>query len=161
MGSICNLFSGVFKSSMNAQPAAIVDQVKDAIQKGIVGPLQLPPGALTALMGQSSLETRAWKSPVFNITHSLFNRHKGSGRGEWTGQTYYATAKDTDLRIFKDIYQSARDMAQLLQDPLYRVALNALQEGDIRQYAEALHDAGFAESDTYAKDIISTASQYA
>lgn len=160
MGALCKLFSDML-SQNPTPPVAMVDQVKDAIRKGITIPLGLPESAVIALLAQSSLETRAWKSSVFNVTHSLFNRHAGSGRGEWTGRTYFATSKDPDLRIFTDIYQSARDMKQLLTDPLYKHALVALQQGNVRQYAEALQDAGFAESDTYAQGIISTASNYA
>lgn len=160
MGSLGKLFAAMFNPSQTP-PAPMVEQVKDALRKGITIPLGLPEGALIALLSQSSLETRAWKSPVFNTTHSLFNRHAGSGRGEWTGRTYFATSKDPDLRIFTDIYQSARDMAQLLSDPLYSRALVALRHGNVRQYAEALHDAGFAESESYAKDLIATSYAYA
>lgn len=131
-------------------PMTLKEEIKDAIQQGIVGPLRLPPSALMALYAQAVLETGNFTARYFPTTHSLFNRHKGSGRGEWTGQTYYVSVGDADLRIYTDVYQSARDMAQLLSDPLYGAAYLALRANNPEMYFEALQAAGFSTQATYA-----------
>lgn len=125
--------------------------IKDAIQTEIVLPLNLPDGALDALHLQFGHETAygtAWyfqgpqpdgKPPTYN----LFNRHAGSGRGEWTHVSKYVGPGDPDIRIFSDVYQSARDYVQLMQDAYYSKAYAALQAGDYGQYFHELDAAGF------------------
>ena len=137
------------------------EKIKDAIQQGIVEPLRLPPSALGALYAQAVLETGDFKARYFPTTNSLFNRHKGSGRGEWTGRTYYVSAGDADIRIFTDVYQSARDMAQLLTDPRYNQAYLALRSGNPEAYFAALQEAGFSTQTTYAQALQRTYRDYA
>lgn len=134
-------------------PMTLKETILDAIRVGIVGPLRLPPNTLNALYAQAVLETGNFTARYFPTTNSLFNRHKGSGRGEWTGKTYYVSAGDADLRIFTDVYQSARDMAQLLSDPHYNQAFLALRSGNVKGYFEALQLAGFSTQDTYASAL--------
>ncbi len=128
-------------------------QIKAAINQKIVIPLSLPASTVNALFAQAVLETGHFKSPAFAATNSLFNRHKGSGRGFWTGRTYYANPGDADLRIYDSIYQSAEDMAQLLTDPHYIRALLALRAGNVSQYFYELQVAGFSVQDTYASAL--------
>ena len=130
-------------------------QVKTAIQVGIVEPLRLGPNALLALYAQAALETGNFKSRAFLATNSLFNRHKGSGRGEWLrdAPVFYAGPGDADLRTYSDIHQSARDMAQLLSDPLYGQAFLALRSNNVAMYYDALGRAGFAADRSYAKNL--------
>lgn len=126
-------------------------EVRAAIQQGIIDPLGLPDNAEEALVAQWKNETASGTAWYFQgnqpdgkpPTYNLFNRHAGSGRGEWTHQSKYVGPGDTDIRIFEDVYQSARDYAQLLQDPLYRPALAALTRGDNGGYFHALDVAGF------------------
>lgn len=54
----------------------------------------------------------------YALTRSLFNRHRGTGRGEWTGQVRM-TERGEDLRIYDSPEQSVRDIIQLYNDPLY------------------------------------------
>ncbi len=166
LGGFLALF--LFKD-MGALPATpkitMNESVLDAIMQGIVKPLGLPDVSGVILQVQSKLETGAWKSVSFQMTRSLFNRHMGSGRGEWLGSgipkaniklgahIYYAGPGDADLRIYSDIYQSARDMAQLLRDPLYVQALAALRKGSAPEYYNALGAAGFAADTTYAANL--------
>lgn len=134
-----------------------VEEIHDAIRVGIVRPLGLPAIAEGALSVQSRVETADWKAWYFAgpqkdgkpPTFNLWNRRKGSGRGEWTGLTKFISHADPDERIYTDVYQSARDMSQLLQDPLYRHALAALRAGDARRYYAELGKAGFAASPSY------------
>lgn len=140
-----------------------VDQNQDAINVNIAGPLGIPAAGAAALYAQAKLETGNFASNAFAATNSLFNRHKGNGAigvensdGYWTGRVYYATSADPDLRIYTDIYQSAQDMAQLLQDPLYASALAALRAGSPAEYFTAVTKAGYAASPTYAMDLQST-----
>lgn len=130
------------------------DPNRDAIDVNIRQALGLPEIATDILYAQAQLETGNFASNVFKQTHSLFNRHKGSGRGYWTGNTYYANSNDADLRIYTDVNQSAQDMAQLLQDPLYSKALAQLQAGSAPTYYNELAKAGYAASLTYAEDLI-------
>lgn len=152
--AIQDFFTSLFHTA-ETFTVGIKDQVRDAIIKGIVTPLQLPDGAADVLVAQSDVETGGWTSLAFVNTDSLFNRHVGSGRGEWKSDSpaYYASYADPDLRTYTDIYQSARDMAQLLTDPLYRNALYALRQNDSQGYADALQAAGFAANPEYAQLI--------
>lgn len=144
---------------LSAENAVSTVLVKDAIQREIVDALGLPQQCLDFLYDQFKAETAngtAWyfqgpqpdgKPPTFN----LFNRHAGSGRGDWTHESKYVGPGDEDIRIFTDVYQSARDYVQLLNDPLYREALMALQRGDGGGYFHALDVAGFdSHSGNYA-----------
>lgn len=125
--------------------------VRDAIQKGIIEALDLPAQAEEALVAQWKNETASGTAWYFQgpqpdgkpPTNNLFNRHAGSGKGEWTHQTKYVGPGDTDIRIFSDVYQSARDYVELLQDGLYAPALAALARGDNGGYFHALDVAGF------------------
>lgn len=141
------------ENSKPAQPQDMRSRVVDAIRKGIVIPLRLPNRAVDILYAQAVLETGKFTGKAFAATNSLFNRHKGSGRGEWTGRTFYANPGDADLRVYSDVYQSARDMAQLLQDGLYRNALSALRLGSSNGYYDALSIAGFAADMNYAANL--------
>lgn len=136
--------------------------IKDAILKGIVEPLKLPLKCVDILFAQAILETGHFTAWYFQglpqkdglpPTYSLFNRHKGSGLGEWTGQTKYISPGDADVRIFTDVYQSARDMRQLLTDPHYGPSLLALRVGNAGQYYDELQKAGFSVSMTYAAGL--------
>jgi flagellum-specific peptidoglycan hydrolase FlgJ len=136
--------------SLFSAPAAQPQSVESVIQEFIVRPLSLSPLATGALYAQAKLETGDFKSRAFLATNSLFNRHAGSGAGYWSGRTFYVSPQDADLRIYTDIGQSARDMAQLLQDPLYARALYALRQGDTSGYFSAVAAAGFSTQSTYA-----------
>lgn len=153
-------------SSTAEGPTIMGDENKNAILQGIVVPLQLPGVCVDILYAQAALETgnfdlverhpgRPWPigSPsAFARSNSLFNRHAGSGRGEWTGKVLYVKPGDEDVRIYTDVHQSARDMAQLLQDPFYSRALGALLLGDRRAYFDALQGK-FSTSLSYARDL--------
>lgn len=128
-------------------------EISNAIETYIVRPLGLSQLALKALMSQSQLETGNFKSPVFLATKSLFNRHKGFGDGFWTGQTYYASGADSNLRIYTSVEQSAQDFAELLKNPLYTHALFFLRAGEINHYFEELQSVGFSASPTYAANL--------
>lgn len=66
----------------------------------------------------------------YALTRSLFNRHVGSGRGEYSGRSHM-TAGGEDLRIYKDPEQSVRDIIQLYADDgLYADAYAAALSGD-------------------------------
>ncbi len=164
------IFAGVFLvwifSLIQPQKEmTLTDTINDAIRKGIVSPLGLPAVAVDILRVQSKLETGSWTSKAFKATNSLFNRHAGSGRGVWIGaekprsswkigvDLYYAKPGDEDLRVYTDVYQSARDMAQLLKDPLYVQALRALERGSMPDYYNALKTAGFAADPSYAQSL--------
>lgn len=149
---LLSLFGGVAMASPeDPGPVDLPGQVEDAIRTEIVENLNLPRNMTQALVKQSARETRNWKAPYFAgpqtdgkpPTFNLFNRHAGTGRGEWTHQTKYVSAGDADLRIYTDVYQSARDYVQLMQDPLFKWALIALKAGDAPGYFQALEDAGF------------------
>lgn len=139
--------------------------IYDAIRRGIVGPLGLPTNAAPILFAQYILETNHGKAWYFPTTKSLFNRHTGSGRGDWIGSGkpesawvqgvdyIYVSAGDPNIRCFRDVYQSARDMAQLLSDPLYCNALAGLRRGSAPDYFNALHQAGFSTQSTYASSL--------
>ncbi len=139
--------------------------VEDAIRQGIVLPLSLPDECVLILRVQSQLETGNWLAKSFVNTNSLFNRHVGSGKGDWIGagkpksslavnvDFYDAGPGDRDLRKFTDIGQSARDMAQLLSDGLYVNALSALRRADAKGYYTALTIAGFAADPSYAVNL--------
>lgn len=160
------------KTGLGPLPSAAVtgkvlsqkETVMAAITSGIVEPLGLPDVAGVILMVQSKLETAAWSSPAFKATNSLFNRHAGSGRGEWLGagknghivgkDVYYAGPGDADIRMYTDVFQSARDMKQLLTDGLYAQALAALRKGSAPEYYNALGAAGFAADPSYAKNLL-------
>lgn len=157
----------LFKDA-NAEPTILGVgplSVDDAIMAYIVRPLGLPDEAGPILRVQSALETGNWKSNAFKKTNSLFNRHVGSGRGFWVGagkpissrvsgvDYYDAGAGDRDLRIYADIGQAAKDMAQLLSDGLYVSALTALRRADANGYYYALGAAGFAKDPTYAYNL--------
>lgn len=86
----------------------------------------------------ADLETDAFKSKALLATNSLFNRHKGSGKGEWTGRTYYASPSDQDLRVYASLEQSVRDIVQLLHDGLYKDALAAAMANDAPRFFTAL-----------------------
>lgn len=133
-------------------PKLTPEVIKDAIKAGICDPLKLPSVCVNILYAQAILETGNFKAWYFQgaeqkdgkpPTYNLFNRHKGSGRGEWTGQTKYVSPGDADIRIYTDVYQSSRDMRQLLTDPLYAQALLCLRRGDAARYYEELQKAGF------------------
>lgn len=158
------IFSGLVPMEIN--PTTI----KDAILKGIVIPLKLPESTVNVLYAQAILETGNFKAWYFQgmpqkdgapPTYNLYNRHKGSGRGEWTGKTKYISPGDADVRIYTDIYQSARDMAQLLSDPHYAKSLLALRQGDAARYYEELQKAGFSVSLTYSAGLKRVYSQLA
>ena len=142
-----SLFSG------GAEPQTPMQGVLAAIRENITVPLGLPEAMTTALAAQSSLETAHWASGVYRATNSLFNRHVGSGKGYWTGTSYYANPGDPNLRVYTDISQSARDMAELLQDPLYREALQNLKQGSATGYFRAVAAAGFAATPHYAEAV--------
>lgn len=134
-----------------------------AINTYITIPLGLAASATDILYAQASLETGGFNSTAFSVTNSMFNRHVGNGvvgspnsDGYWTGREYYATASDPDLRIYSDVNQSAQDMAQLLQNALYKTALQDLRNGDAPDYYNDLTKAGYAASLTYAADCQST-----
>lgn len=143
----------IIKLMEKPAPKNIKERVLAAIREGIVMPLGLPIKAQDILYAQAVLETGNFRAASHLATNSLFNRHKGSGRGEWTGKTYYANPGDADLRIFTDVEQSARDMKQLLTDGLYKDALLALRRGDAQGYYEALRKAGFAADVGYASNL--------
>lgn len=126
------------------EPLDLKTKVYDAIRQGIVDPLRLPQRAADILYRHAVVETGNFKSKAFAMTNSLFNRHKGSGRGDWTNMVFYLNSGDPDLRIFVDVYQSARDMRQLLEDKLYARALSALRAGNGTQYFLELETAGFS-----------------
>ncbi len=124
-------------------PLTLKERIYDAILAGIVRPLGLPQIAASILMLQSSRETERWGTWYFPETQNLFNIHKGRGRGEWSGTEKYVGPGDTDVRIYVDVYQSARDMARLIKDPLYARGLAALRAGDGAAYFRELEAAGF------------------
>lgn len=166
---IVAFFQSIFNSagSAGSAPPPLTAQgvigeaiVKDAIAQGIPW---LSTNGIKALTAQSKVETGNWSAWYFQgeqpdsvpPTYNLWNRHKGSGRGEWTGQTRYVSSGDPDLRIYADVFQSARDFNQLLNDPLYASAKAALERDDIEAYAQAVQDAGFAANNTsYAQSIL-------
>lgn len=136
--------------------------IRDAILKGIVEPLKLPLKCVDILYAQAILETGHFKAWYFQgspqkdgkpPTYNLYNRHKGSGRGEWTGEVKYISPGDADVRIYTDVWQSARDMRQLLTDPHYASALLALRAGNSNQYYDELQKAGFSVSLTYSAGL--------
>ena len=147
-------------------PGSLIQAAADAIRANIIQPLGLPSTALKYLLAQSSLETNRWQSNVFARTNSLFNRHRGNGKigvpnsdGFWTGEIFNASPSDPDLRIYSDIGQSARDMAQLLQDPLYSAALSALRQGGAN-YPQAVAAAGFSATAGYASAIAANVGEF-
>lgn len=146
--------------------AAPVDSPKEAIRRGIVERLGLPDAAVEILYAQAKLETGNFGAWYLPQTKSMFNRHIGSGRGEWKGSGLpksalvegehyvYVSPGDPDIRCFTDYGQCARDMAQLLQDPLYRAALAGLRRGSAPDYFNALRAAGFSTQDSYATALM-------
>lgn len=137
------------------------DTVRVAIIANIVSPLKLPDVCADILLAQSILETGNFESNAFMNTNSLFNRHKGSGRGFWTGQTFYANPGDPDLRVYESIAQSAQDMAQLLTDPYYATALLNLRLADSIGYYNELQSRGFSTDLTYASALKRTYAEIA
>lgn len=151
------LFATSFQDNGNT---VSMDNNRLAIQQNITAALGLPDAATDILYAQAALETGDFSSNTFYQTNSMFNRHKGNGvtgvpnsDGYWTGNTYFASSADTDIRIYTDVFQSAQDMAQLLQNPLYAGALAALRRGDAPGYYSALGKAGYAASLTYVADL--------
>lgn len=136
-------------------------QVATAIGTYLAAALSLPQAAINVLVAQSDLETGHWASSSFLATNSLFNRHKGLGSigvpntdGFWTGNVYFASSADPDLRIYTDVNQSAQDMAQLLSESLYASALSALKNGDAPGYYAALQSVGFSADPQYAQNLL-------
>ena len=102
---------------------------------------------------QAQLETGDFHSPTYYGSNSLFNRHVGHGKGDWTGRVYMAGieyASDADalavdptnalehIRIYDSPEQSVRDIVKLYHDPLYAAALAAAQGGDRTAWYEAI-----------------------
>lgn len=84
-------------------------------------------------------------TPAFRATNSLFNRHKGLGKvgvansdGYWTGNTFYVSEADPDLRIYTDMEQSVKDFVSLMQDGIYAQAYAAATQGDISGFISAI-----------------------
>lgn len=164
------LVLGIFGYAALAQAArAESPQSPEAsIQRWIVAPLALPVDSARALLAQAALETGNFASSAFHATNSLFNRHLGNGRigvpnsdGYWSGEVHYASAADPDLRVYDSLDQSARDMAQLLQEPYYAPALSALKSGDVVRYYSTMELLGFSTQPGYAADLQRTYDQMA
>jgi hypothetical protein len=91
---------------------------------------------------------------TFQATNSLYNRHKGR---TWTGPTYYASAADPDLRVFDSLESSVDDFIQLMNDPLYRDALQAALDYDVQAYINAVAAVGYSAQADYKSALINRA----
>lgn len=130
----------------------IVDNldIKGALRAGIVAPEGLPEVAVDILYFHAARETGNFKAWYFAgpqkdglpPTYNLYNRRKGSGRGEWTGQVKMVGGDD--IRIYTDVRQSARDFRQWLGDLGKSGALPALRAGDGGAYFLELERLGFS-----------------
>ena len=150
-------------SRVRSDAMTLKEQIRDAIKKEIVEPLNLGLTAEDALYAHAVLETGDFKAKYFSMpgpageppTWSMWNRHKGSGRGDWSGLVRYISKDDPDLRTFEDVYQCARDFRQLLTDPLYKGAYLALRANNPGSYFDALQAAGFSGTakTTYAQSL--------
>lgn len=149
------------RNKLNQHDTPGAGQIHGAIHTGIVRPLGLSPAATLILSAQSRVETGDWRAWYFAgpqydgqpPTFNLWNRRAGSGRGEWTRRTKYVSATDPDVRIYTDVFQSARDMAQLLRYDRYRYALSALLAGHPYRYFAEIGKAGFAAAPDYVERL--------
>lgn len=124
---------------------------------------------------QAQLETGDFKltkpdgSPSnYAATRSLFNRHRGSGRGTWTGRIHL-TANGEDLRIYDSPEQSVRDIMQLYNDRLYKNAAAAVAAGSRSSWYQLVAQgdgvdgfvgkAGTPKAAEYANSLIATANR--
>lgn len=112
--------------------------------------------------------TKADGSPSnYALTRSLFNRHAGSGAGDWTRRTH-TTAGGEVLRIYDSPEQSVRDIVQLFtaNPKLYGAAVAAARAGDVASFAVAVAHgdgttgfvgpAGAPKAAQYVADLIAT-----
>ncbi len=154
---------GLFGGGAVAAPSAgfSASQILGTIRTRLTVPLGLPDVAAQALFAQAYLETGGFKSREFLVTKSLWNRHAGSGKGYWTGSTFYVSPGDPNLRIYSSIAQSAMDMGELLQDPDYSRSLAALRRGDVPGYFKSLEAVGFSTQKGYAADLMRTYNDFA
>lgn len=152
---IASLFSGG-GAVVAPSESYSASQILATIRQRLTSPLGLPDVAAQALFAQAYLETGGFKAPEFLATKSLWNRHAGSGKGYWTGQTYYVSPGDPDLRIYSSLAQSAMDMGELLQDPYYSSSLAALRRGDVAGYFRSLEALGFSTQRGYAAALMHT-----
>jgi hypothetical protein len=104
---------------------------------------------------------------TFQATNSLYNRHAGSrnpDNSDWagadptdTGHIFYASAKDTDLRVFDSLEQSVRDFIGLMRDGLYTEAWDAATRNDITAYISAVAAVPYSAQVGYQAALISRA----
>ena len=156
-----SIFTGLSAGVQKPSQAFGASQILATIRARLTVPLGLPDAAAQALFAQAYLETDGFKAHEFLVTKSLWNRHAGSGKGYWTGSTFYVSPGDSDLRIYSSIAQSCMDMGELLQDPYYSRSLAALQRGDVVDYFKSLEALGFSTQKGYAFDLMRTFNDFA
>lgn len=121
--------------------------------------------AVNCLFAQYKIETASGTAWYFPTTKNLWNRHVGTGRGEWIGSGkpksslvegldfIYVSPGDPDIRCFESEAQCCRDYVELMNDPLYEQAKAGLLRGSAPDYFNALHAAGFSTQADYAQAL--------
>lgn len=98
------------------------------------------------------------ESGTFSTTNSLFNRHQGNGvvgqpnsDGVWTGEIYYASADDPNLRKYASLEDSVQDFVQWAGE--FPAVQKAAQAGDISGFIDALAAIPYSTQSNYAQAL--------